>query len=180
MAQGDKDDPRNCPKCGHFNGPLHQYDCTAGQETAMARITINGQTVEVGDGDINVTSRHGKIIVNGRTLAEGLSGTVDLKIEGAVAKVDADGSVQCGDVGGESANETGWLPQLESACEECAGAGGFFYVDDGRKAGLYCNACNGTGFVPTEAGKRLRDFLRHTFFRPTETAISADAGDDGA
>jgi hypothetical protein len=66
----------------------------------MARITINGQTVEVGDGNINVTSRNGKIIVNGRKLAEGLSGTVDLKIEGAVAKVDADGSVQCGDVGG--------------------------------------------------------------------------------
>jgi hypothetical protein len=30
MAQGDKDDPRNCPKCGHFNGPLHEYDCPAG------------------------------------------------------------------------------------------------------------------------------------------------------
>lgn len=64
-------------------------------------VTINGRRISIdGDGDINVVSRGGEIIVNGRSIASGLSGRVELAITGTVGSVEADGSVQCGDVGG--------------------------------------------------------------------------------
>ena len=67
----------------------------------MATITINGTSIDVaGGGVFDIGSKNGKIIVNGITIQSGLSGTVDLKIEGAVANVTADGSINCGNVSG--------------------------------------------------------------------------------
>jgi hypothetical protein len=67
----------------------------------MASVTIDGQTFTISGNDISITSRGGSIVVNGQTLTAGLSGTVNLKIEGAVARIEADGSVTCGDVTGK-------------------------------------------------------------------------------
>ena len=68
----------------------------------MATVTINGNVINVsGGGTIGITSRNGKIIINGIEQASGLSGTVELKIEGAVADIEADGSVHCGNVAGK-------------------------------------------------------------------------------
>jgi hypothetical protein len=72
----------------------------------MAKITINGCSFDIqGDSNINVggmsiTSKGGSIIVNGKTIKDGLSGAVTLHVEGAVANIEADGDVSCGDVTG--------------------------------------------------------------------------------
>jgi hypothetical protein len=67
----------------------------------MNRVQINGQNFDVEGDNVTIISRNGSVIVNGKPLVGGLSGTVDLKIEGAVATVEADGNVSCGDVAGD-------------------------------------------------------------------------------
>jgi hypothetical protein len=44
--EGDKDDPRNCPKCGHFQGPLHEYDCPA-VDPALRPMTVEQAEAEL-------------------------------------------------------------------------------------------------------------------------------------
>lgn len=78
----------------------------------MAEVWINGQKIEVpGDGPINIQSRGSTIRIGGSVVASSIGGDgiisiggsteVDLKIVGAVANIDAGGSVDCGDVSGD-------------------------------------------------------------------------------
>jgi hypothetical protein len=50
------------------------------------------------------------------------------------------------------------LPVLEIHCEECDGTGGEWW-NNGKAC--YCRKCNGAGYVPTEAGKRVIALMRH-------------------
>lgn len=55
------------------------------------------------------------------------------------------------------------LPPLESPCERCEGAGGFWsdggYGDEWRR----CHQCHGAGHVPTPFGERVLALMRHNF-----------------
>jgi hypothetical protein len=44
------------------------------------------------------------------------------------------------------------LPELEIVCPACDGTGGY---------ARGCNDCNGSGFVHTDFGKRVLEFLDH-------------------
>ena len=73
----------------------------------MAKITVAGITVEVPDGQpVNIVSNNGCVSVSGSQVysmgsGSGTRQTVDLKIEGAVASIKADGNVDCGDISGD-------------------------------------------------------------------------------
>jgi DnaJ-class molecular chaperone len=48
---------------------------------------------------------------------------------------------------------------LESLCERCNGEG-----ETERRTGFeICPDCNGAGFVPTPAGEKIIDLMRHNF-----------------
>jgi hypothetical protein len=47
------------------------------------------------------------------------------------------------------------LPLLEQKCGLCGGCG--------RHECEKCPNCNGSGYAPTDAGKKLRDFIVHQF-----------------
>lgn len=67
----------------------------------MAKVTINGQTFNFDGDNISIKSLNGSIVINGATTASGLSGSVDLKVEGAtIQSLTADGNVECKDVTG--------------------------------------------------------------------------------
>lgn len=51
------------------------------------------------------------------------------------------------------------LPDLEKVCEVCSGKK-YAYSSE-EDAFPDCSNCNGSGFVPTESGKRILDLLRH-------------------
>lgn len=61
------------------------------------------------------------------------------------------------------------LPELETLCKFCKGRGG----ETERREWHKCGVCKGTGYVPTEAGKRLLDLVRHNL-----QAMLARASDD--
>ena len=65
---------------------------------ARNRIVINGVSIDI-DGN-NVSVRGGTISVDGIAVASGLSGNVHISWDGSLASLDADGSVECGDVHG--------------------------------------------------------------------------------
>jgi hypothetical protein len=62
------------------------------------------------------------------------------------------------------------LPDLETRCDSCEGRGG----EEERGRWCPCPTCDGTGYIPTEAGKRILAIVRHnfrtlyTFFRQPE------------
>jgi len=60
-----------------------------------------------------------------------------------------------------AAQTTPELPDLEVPCEICQGRGGQFSCEDG--SGLYCLACGGAGYVPTEFGGKVLALMRHNF-----------------
>lgn len=72
-----------------------------GVRTGMGRVTINGQTFNVGDGEINIVARGSEIRINGQVAGSNYTGEVSLKVEGAVANIDAGGSVSCQNVNGD-------------------------------------------------------------------------------
>jgi hypothetical protein len=51
--------------------------------------------------------------------------------------------------------------ELETLCETCNGKGGRFDPDDG--SGFYCDDCGGSGYMPTEFGKKVLAMIRHNF-----------------
>ena len=51
------------------------------------------------------------------------------------------------------------LPELETSCPVCGGAGG----ETERREWTDCYRCNGAGYLPTEAGKRVLALLKHNF-----------------
>ena len=62
----------------------------------MGTIIINGKTIKA-EGK-NVTIRNDKVYVDGKLVEEGLSGIVEVKWEGPMASLTADGNVTCGEV----------------------------------------------------------------------------------
>lgn len=79
----------------------------------MPTITINGNQYSIAGG--NIVVNNGKITVDGQALVKGLSGSVNIKFEGGLASLTADGSVSCGDVFGNVAAGGG---------VDCASVGG--------------------------------------------------------
>lgn len=67
----------------------------------MATITINGKTFEVEGDNIYIHTRGSAIKLCGNVVGYNYSGEVSLKIEGAVANIDAGGSVECDNVSGD-------------------------------------------------------------------------------
>ena len=65
----------------------------------MNRITIDGITIEVEGNNVHV--QNGKVMVGGVEIKGGLTGKVDIKFEGSLASLRADGNVECGDVQGD-------------------------------------------------------------------------------
>ena len=65
----------------------------------MNRITINGTTFEI-EGN-NISIQNGTVKVNGVEVKSKLSGKVDIKFEGELANLQADGNVECGNVQGD-------------------------------------------------------------------------------
>jgi hypothetical protein len=62
-------------------------------------ITINGKEFQVTGR--NIVIRNGSVMVDGTTITSGLSGEVHVKFEGALASLQSDGSVTCGNVHGD-------------------------------------------------------------------------------
>jgi hypothetical protein len=58
------------------------------------------------------------------------------------------------------------LPELEIPCPVCGGAGG----DTERRQWSPCYRCDGAGYFPTEAGRRVLALMRHNF-RPMQEDI---------
>lgn len=65
----------------------------------MNIITINGESHDV-EGD-NVVVRRGKVLVNGKVIKDGLTGTVKIEFEGDLAHLDCTSAVVNGDVHGD-------------------------------------------------------------------------------
>ena len=65
----------------------------------MNRIIVNGITIDV-EGN-NISIQNGTVKVNGVKVKDGLSGKVDVKFEGDLASLQADGNVECGNVQGD-------------------------------------------------------------------------------
>jgi hypothetical protein len=63
-------------------------------------IVINGQRIEV-EGDASIRVKNNEIFVDGTRVASDLLGTVNIKWEGPLATLTADGSVECDDVDGD-------------------------------------------------------------------------------
>ena len=51
------------------------------------------------------------------------------------------------------------MPELEIVCDVCEGAGG----RTERRQWSDCYWCDGAGYLPTEAGKRVLAMMRHQF-----------------
>jgi DnaJ-class molecular chaperone len=60
------------------------------------------------------------------------------------------------------------FPDFEIACQSCGGRGGF----DGRRPSdfLECRNCNGSGYVPTEFGRKALALVAHNFRSPGRDA----------
>jgi DnaJ-class molecular chaperone len=58
-------------------------------------------------------------------------------------------------------NQTTPLPELETACPDCNGSGGF--IDMHPKDRIMCTECGGSGFVPTAAGRQVVKLMQHNF-----------------
>jgi hypothetical protein len=67
--------------------------------TPMSTVTINGTTFTVPDGS-SVVVRNNTVTVNGKPLASGLTGIVEIKWDGPMGDLTSDASVRCGDVAG--------------------------------------------------------------------------------
>ena len=65
----------------------------------MNIITINGERHDV-EGN-NVVVRRGKVLVNGKVIKDGLTGTVKIEFEGELAHLDCTSAVINGDVHGD-------------------------------------------------------------------------------
>jgi len=65
----------------------------------MNIITINGETHDV-EGN-NVVVRRGKVLVNGKVIKDGLTGTVKIEFEGELAHLDCTQAIVNGDVHGD-------------------------------------------------------------------------------
>lgn len=51
------------------------------------------------------------------------------------------------------------LPDLEILCPHCKG----MRIINGEKHYQTCSNCKGSGFVPTEEGKKILELMRHNF-----------------
>ncbi|WP_425503696.1 hypothetical protein [Luteolibacter flavescens] len=51
------------------------------------------------------------------------------------------------------------LPELEEVCPSCMGRCGTY--DSERDSCTDCETCHGSGFVPTETGKKILALVRH-------------------
>ena len=69
------------------------------KERFMNIITINGESHDV-EGN-NVVVRRGKVLVDGKVIKDGLSGTVKIEFEGDLAYLDCTHAVINGDVHGD-------------------------------------------------------------------------------
>jgi DnaJ-class molecular chaperone len=49
------------------------------------------------------------------------------------------------------------IPQLEIRCSECGGIGS--YTE--RYQRYNCPSCDGAGYLPTEAGKKILEIIKH-------------------
>ena len=58
------------------------------------------------------------------------------------------------------------LPELETSCRLCEGAGRVH--EEGRYR--RCGCCNGAGYEPTEFGKKVLAMMRHNFRSMREDA----------
>lgn len=65
----------------------------------MSVININGKRIEVQGNNISINN--GVVTVDGVTVEEGLQGVVKVVWEGPLASLEADTSVECGDVHGD-------------------------------------------------------------------------------
>ena len=65
----------------------------------MSSLTINGKNFQVTGR--NIAIRNGTVMVDGIMITTGLSGDVNVKFEGDLASLEADGAVTCGNVHGD-------------------------------------------------------------------------------
>lgn len=63
------------------------------------------------------------------------------------------------------------LPDLEKRCDVCGGRGGSRECDHCRWDP--CGSCNGSGYKPTDFGKKVLDLMRHNF-RPMLKDVMGD------
>jgi DnaJ-class molecular chaperone len=61
------------------------------------------------------------------------------------------------------------LPVLETKCLKCEGSG---YFSEGPGDKGICDVCGGSGYVPTDAGKRVIALLRHELLKRKRTSDS--------
>ncbi len=54
------------------------------------------------------------------------------------------------------------LPVLEHRCDECLGEGTVLKYDEKSCYSETCQDCSGTGYIPTRAGDRILDLVRHS------------------
>jgi hypothetical protein len=55
------------------------------------------------------------------------------------------------------------VEDLESACQQCQGHGGWSSEGEVVTTWRRCGNCNGSGYVPTEYGRRILALIRHNF-----------------
>lgn len=65
----------------------------------MATITINGKIIHV-EGNASISVSNDEVRIGGKVVESGLSGIVEVKWEGPLASLTADGDVTCKDVQG--------------------------------------------------------------------------------
>lgn len=53
------------------------------------------------------------------------------------------------------------LPALETECWKCEGDGNNFYALESFKGYKVCDECGGSGYLPTQAGRRVLELVRH-------------------
>jgi len=69
------------------------------------------------------------------------------------------------------------LQDLGSECTVCGGEGTVIATPGGMNVKA-CEACEGTGIVPTESGEALLDFLERRGFESKRFVSGAVEGDD--
>ena len=69
------------------------------KKLVMNKIKINGESHDV-EGD-NIVVRRGKVLVNGKVIKDGLTGTVKIEFEGELAHLDCTTAVVNGSVHGD-------------------------------------------------------------------------------
>ncbi len=86
----------------------------------MGKVTVNGTTYHVPSSGGSISVRGNSVFVDGKPISEGLVGIVEIKWEGPLVSLQADGDVTCGDVAG-NVSSGGSLSAKNVGGSACAG-----------------------------------------------------------